>query len=90
MSSTPARRNWFPLLPPLMLLGVVVGLICIPLNIVDKRVDSLLTEGFEFGIGWLALLPLIVMPVLLQLQQPIVPHVQLQDYQDDLTHLLIT
>ena len=69
MSSTPARRNWFPLLPPLMLLGVVVGLICIPLNIVDKRVDSLLTEGFEFGIGWLALLPLIVMPVLLQLQQ---------------------
>ena len=45
MVSTPAPRNWFPLLPPLMLLGVVIGVICIPLNMVDALVDGVLTEG---------------------------------------------
>ena len=67
--SSPSRRNWFPLLPPLMLLGVVIGVICIPLNVVDERVDTILSEAFEVGIGWWALMPLIAMPVLLQLQQ---------------------
>mgnify|MGYP001243773040 CR=1 FL=1 len=70
MVSTPAPRNWFPLLPPLMLLGVVIGVICIPLNMVDALVDGVLTEGFAHGLPlWAKLLPLLVMPVLLKLQQ---------------------
>ena len=52
-----------------MLLGVVIGVICIPLNVVDERVDTILSEAFEVGIGWWALMPVIAMPVLLQLQQ---------------------
>ena len=62
--SSPSRRNWFPLLPPLMLLGVVIGVICIPLNVVDERVDTILSEAFEVGIGWWALMPLIAMAMI--------------------------
>ena len=71
MSVASAPRNWLPLMLPLMLLGLVIGMICIPLNAIDSISDHVLTDVFALGdgLGWFVLLPLIAMPLVLQLQQ---------------------
>ena len=71
MSVASAPRNWLPLMLPLMLLGLVIGVICIPLNAIDSISDHVLTDVFALGegLGWFVLLPLIAMPLVLQLQQ---------------------
>ena len=71
MSVASAPRNWLPLLLPLMLLGLVIGVICIPLNEIDSISDHVLTDVFALGegLGWFLLLPLVAMPLVLQLQQ---------------------
>ena len=71
MSVASAPRNWLPLMLPLMLLGLVIGLICIPLNEIDSISDHVLTDVFALGegLGWFVLLPLVAMPLVLQLQQ---------------------
>ena len=70
MSVASAPRNWLPLMLPLMLLGLVIGVICIPLNEIDSISDHVLTDVFALGegLGWFVLLPLIAMPLVLQLQ----------------------
>ena len=71
MSVASAPRNWLPLMLPLMLLGLVIGVICIPLNEIDSISDHVLTDVFALGegLGWFVLLPLVAMPLVLQLQQ---------------------
>ena len=71
MSVASAPRNWLPLMLPLMLLGLVIGVICIPLNEIDSISDHVLTDVFALGegLGWFVLLPLVAMPLVLKLQQ---------------------
>ncbi|MFW6731553.1 MAG: chloride channel protein [Synechococcus sp.] len=57
------------LLPPLLLLGVTVGLICLPLNLLDAQVQAFLLSRFDGGAQPWLLAPLIGLPPLLLLQQ---------------------
>ena len=43
-------RRWGPLLPPLLLLGLAVGLICLPLNALDAHLQALLLDRFDGGL----------------------------------------
>jgi len=69
---SPLRRVLRPL-PPLLLLGLAVGLACWPLNLIDRAQDLLLRRMPAWGGQWdgvtltLALAPLAVMPLLLAL-----------------------
>jgi H+/Cl- antiporter ClcA len=59
-----------PLLLPLVLLGVAVGLVCLPLNAIDAWVDGVLAHGFAAGLPLpQQLLPLLLVPLLIYLQQ---------------------
>ena len=71
MASTPsAPRNWLPLLLPLVLLGVVIGIACLPLNAIDAWVNRVLAHGFAVGLPLpQQLLPLLLVPLLIYLQQ---------------------
>ncbi len=62
-------RHWGPLLPPLLLLGLAVGLICLPLNALDAHVQALLLDRFDGGLHPWLFAPLLGLPVLLLLQQ---------------------
>ena len=63
----------------LALLGIGAGLVCWPLNLVDRLQDALVRSLPAFGGGWdgrsvaLLLLPLPVMPLLLLLQTRLWP-----------------
>ena len=57
------------LLPPLLLLGVTVGLICLPLNLLDAQVQAFLLSRFDGGAQPWLLAPLVGLPPLLLLQQ---------------------
>jgi H+/Cl- antiporter ClcA len=62
-------RRWWPLLPPLLLLGLVVGLICLPLNLLDAHLQALLLDRFDAGLHPWLLAPVLGLPPLLLLQQ---------------------
>ncbi len=62
-------RHWLPLALPLLGLGFLVGLVCLPLNAIDQWVDGLLAGLFDQPAGAWILLPLPVMPLLLLLQR---------------------
>jgi H+/Cl- antiporter ClcA len=61
--------RWWPLLPPLLMLGLTVGLICLPLNLLDAQVQAFLLTGFDGGARPWLLAPLVGLPPLLLLQQ---------------------
>lgn len=62
-------RRWWPLLPPLLLLSLVVGLICLPLNLLDAHLQGLLLGGFDTGLHPWLLAPVLGLPPLLLVQQ---------------------
>lgn len=68
-AETDLPRRWWPLLPPLLLLGVSVGLICLPLNLLDGQVQAFLLARFDAGAQPWLLAPLVGLPPLLLLQQ---------------------
>jgi len=72
MPTTP--RHWWPLLFPLLALGFLLGLACLPLNWIDQWVDGLLGEAFKTGFSSISWLPLLAMPLLCVLQKGVWRH----------------
>jgi len=68
-AETELPRRWWPLLPPLLLLGLTIGLICLPLNLLDGQVQAFLLARFDAGAQPWLLAPLVGLPPLLLLQQ---------------------
>jgi H+/Cl- antiporter ClcA len=58
-----------PFLLPLIMVGFLIGLACLPLNWIDQWVDGFLANGFDQGLGWQLWLPLGAMPLLCFLQR---------------------
>ncbi|NCU91134.1 MAG: chloride channel protein, partial [Synechococcaceae bacterium WB7_1B_046] len=68
------QRHWWPLLFPLLALGFLLGLACLPLNWIDQWVDGLLGEAFRAGFSSISWLPLLAMPLLCVLQKSVWRH----------------